>query len=196
MTCYHFSGIWGLLGGAMRHKIGELQSAIGGFQLRGPAALLFMSRDTCSDSIAKLFRACCCGVSTEWSRYCRKVCWTKMVQTTILVKMILFRTGFQHSRDQNGPKWSFLAWRGPFWSIQVRQPYSDHPRTTPPPLLGDRPSPGIFNREPAPPFLAPRTPPSPPRTWLRIAVSIALLFHACFEGVWDTIAPLSRGWGP
>ena len=31
------------------------------------------------------------------------------------------------------------------------------------------------------------------RTWLRIAVSIAFLFRACFKGVWDTIAPLSRG---
>ena len=33
--------------------------------LRGPAAILFISRDTCSDSIAKLlkFRACFCGVS-------------------------------------------------------------------------------------------------------------------------------------
>ena len=26
--------------------------------LRGPAAILFISRDTCSDSIAKHFRAC------------------------------------------------------------------------------------------------------------------------------------------
>ena len=26
--------------------------------LRGPAAILFISRDTCSDSIAKVFRAC------------------------------------------------------------------------------------------------------------------------------------------
>ena len=31
--------------------------------LRGPVAILFISRDTCSDSIAKLFRACFCGVS-------------------------------------------------------------------------------------------------------------------------------------
>ena len=31
------------------------------------------------------------------------------------------------------------------------------------------------------------------RTRLRIAVSIAFLFRACFKGVWDTIAPLSRG---
>ena len=30
----------------------------------------------------------------EWPQYCRKVCWTKMVQTTILAKMALFRTGF------------------------------------------------------------------------------------------------------
>ena len=29
--------------------------------LRGPAAILFISRDTCSDSIAKLFLACFSG---------------------------------------------------------------------------------------------------------------------------------------
>ena len=34
--------------------------------LRGPAAILFISRDTCSDSIAKLFRACFCGVSHNY----------------------------------------------------------------------------------------------------------------------------------
>ena len=34
------------------------------------------------------------------------------------------------------------------------------------------------------------------RTRLRIAVSIAFLFRACFKGAWDTIAPLSRGWAP
>ena len=33
----------------------------------------------------------------------------KMVRTTILVKMALFRTGSWYSRDQNGPKWSILA---------------------------------------------------------------------------------------
>ena len=31
--------------------------------LRGPAAILFISRDACSDSIAKLFRACFYGIS-------------------------------------------------------------------------------------------------------------------------------------
>ena len=31
------------------------------------------------------------------------------------------------------------------------------------------------------------------RTRLRIAASIAFLFRACFEGVLETIAPLSRG---
>ena len=31
--------------------------------LRGPAAILFISCDTCSDGIAKLFRACFSGVS-------------------------------------------------------------------------------------------------------------------------------------
>ena len=30
-------------------------------KLRGPAAILFMSRDTCSDNIAKRFRACFYG---------------------------------------------------------------------------------------------------------------------------------------
>ena len=34
------------------------------------------------------------------------------------------------------------------------------------------------------------------RTRLTIAASIAFLFRACFKGVWDTIAPLSRGWAP
>ena len=34
------------------------------------------------------------------------------------------------------------------------------------------------------------------RTRLRIAASIAFLFRACFEGVLDTIAQLSRGWAP
>ena len=32
-------------------------------RLRGPATILFISRDTCGDSIAKLFRACFFGVS-------------------------------------------------------------------------------------------------------------------------------------
>ena len=45
----------------------------------------------------------------QWPLYCREVCWTKMVQTTILVKMTLFRTGLWHSQDQNGPKWSILV---------------------------------------------------------------------------------------
>ena len=34
--------------------------------LRGPAAILTMLRDTCSDSISKLFRACFCGVSHKY----------------------------------------------------------------------------------------------------------------------------------
>ena len=34
--------------------------------LRGPAAILFISRDICSDSIAKLFRACFNGVSHNY----------------------------------------------------------------------------------------------------------------------------------
>ena len=34
--------------------------------LRGPAAILFISRNTCSDSIAKLFRACFYGVSHNY----------------------------------------------------------------------------------------------------------------------------------
>ena len=33
---------------------------------RGPAAILFILRDTCSDSIAKLFRAWFCGVSHNY----------------------------------------------------------------------------------------------------------------------------------
>ena len=37
-----------------------------GGKLRGPAAILFISRDTCSDSIAKLSRACFYGVSRNY----------------------------------------------------------------------------------------------------------------------------------
>ena len=40
-------------------------------------------------------------IGREWPRYCRKVYWTKVVQNgpnEHLVKMALFRTGFQHSR--------------------------------------------------------------------------------------------------
>ena len=47
-------------------------------------------------------------ISKEWPLYCRKVHWTKMAQKSQndhLVKMTLFRTGFWHSRDQNGPFW-------------------------------------------------------------------------------------------
>ena len=35
-------------------------------RLRGPTAILFISRDTCSDSIAKLFRTCFCVVSHDY----------------------------------------------------------------------------------------------------------------------------------
>ena len=42
------------------------------FGLRGPAAILFISRDTCSDSIAKLFRACFMGYRTIIARYVAK----------------------------------------------------------------------------------------------------------------------------
>ena len=43
---------FGSVSGPFRVRFGVL----GG--LRGPAAILFISRDTCSDSIAKLFHAC------------------------------------------------------------------------------------------------------------------------------------------
>ena len=36
------------------------------FKLRGPTAILFISRDTCSDSIAKLFRTCFYGLSHKY----------------------------------------------------------------------------------------------------------------------------------
>ena len=41
--------------------------------LRGPAAILFISRDTFSDSIAKLFRACFPGVSHKYRAICCKM---------------------------------------------------------------------------------------------------------------------------
>ena len=45
--------------------------------------------------------------------------WSKMVKTTILVKMTLFRTGFWYSRDQNGPNGSILVHFGLKRSILV-----------------------------------------------------------------------------
>ena len=42
-------------------------------KLRGPIAILFISRDTCSDSIAKLLRACFCGVSHKYRAICCKM---------------------------------------------------------------------------------------------------------------------------
>ena len=41
--------------------------------LRGPAAILLISRDTCSDGIAKLFRACFLGVSHNYRAICCKM---------------------------------------------------------------------------------------------------------------------------
>ena len=41
--------------------------------LRGPAAILFILRDACSDSIAKLFRACFYGVSHNYRAICCKM---------------------------------------------------------------------------------------------------------------------------
>ena len=41
--------------------------------LRGPVAILFVSRDTCGDSIAKLFRACFCGLSHNYRAICCKM---------------------------------------------------------------------------------------------------------------------------
>ena len=40
--------------------------------LEGPVAILFISRDTCIYSIAKLFRACFCGYRTIIARYVAK----------------------------------------------------------------------------------------------------------------------------
>ena len=37
-------------------------------KLRGPAAIIFISRNTCSDSITKLFCACFCGGIAQVSR--------------------------------------------------------------------------------------------------------------------------------
>ena len=42
-------------------------------KLRGPVAILSISRDTCSDSIAKLFRACFYGVSHNYRAICCKM---------------------------------------------------------------------------------------------------------------------------
>ena len=41
--------------------------------LRAPEAILFISRDACSDSITKLFHACFCGVSHNYRAICSKM---------------------------------------------------------------------------------------------------------------------------
>ena len=41
--------------------------------LRGPAAILFISRDACSDGVAKLFRVCFYGVSHNYRAICCKM---------------------------------------------------------------------------------------------------------------------------
>ena len=59
--------------------------------LRGPAAILFISRDTCSDSIAKLFRACFCGVSHNYrAGYVAKwdIAQMCLCETTVRTEMI------------------------------------------------------------------------------------------------------------
>ena len=43
-------------------------NSMGAWNLRGPVAILFISRDTCSDSIAKLLRALFCGGIAQLSR--------------------------------------------------------------------------------------------------------------------------------
>ena len=48
--------------GSICSKLIVRQGFCGWPGLRGPIAILFISRDTCNDSIAKLFRACFCGV--------------------------------------------------------------------------------------------------------------------------------------
>ena len=48
----------------MNHEGGS--NNLGGIPLRGPAAILFISHDICSDSIAKVFRACFDGVSHKY----------------------------------------------------------------------------------------------------------------------------------
>ena len=41
--------------------------------LRGPATILFISRDTFNNSIAKLFRACLPGISHKYRAICCKM---------------------------------------------------------------------------------------------------------------------------
>ena len=48
-----------------RNVTGNFLGCLGVF-LRGPVAILFISRDTCSDSITKLFCACFYGVSHNY----------------------------------------------------------------------------------------------------------------------------------
>ena len=53
--------------------VSEGISAYQSLTLRGPAAIIFISRDTRSDSIAKLFRACFYWVSHNYRAICCKI---------------------------------------------------------------------------------------------------------------------------
>ena len=49
-----------------RERTATQKLNVSNVDLRGPAAILSISRDTCSDSIAKLSRACFYGVSHNY----------------------------------------------------------------------------------------------------------------------------------
>ena len=80
------AGIFLILGAFIWCPLAETRSRMHTHTLRGPVAILFISRDTCSDSIAKLFRACFVGYRTIIARY---------VATWGIAQMCLCETKYQ-----------------------------------------------------------------------------------------------------
>ena len=63
-----------------------------GPRLRGPATTLFISRDACSDRIAKLFGACVCGISHNYRAICCKMGYRTDVPVKLNTKGWGYRT--------------------------------------------------------------------------------------------------------
>ena len=74
--------------------------------LRGPVAILFISRDTCSDSIAKLFRACFCGVSHNYRAFPCKMGYRTDVPVTVKLST---KGGYRTILGECEPPWKSIA---------------------------------------------------------------------------------------
>ena len=73
-------------------------------RLRGPAAIIFISRDTCSDSIAKMFRACFIGACAMTAKFLdNKVFTFEILLSWRFPRKIAFWTIFLSAPPPNPP---------------------------------------------------------------------------------------------